>query len=411
MDHLCVFCGATLAIIAALHIALRYSHTVYQFRRPIFLQPFPENQPFSANVLTSTYGKTRNRTFNKHHYRVRPESIRWQYDLMPAPCDSRIVLVMAVISSPHGSEVRKAIRRTWGSLVEPRCGLKLMFVLGKIVSRPLQLKLTEESKQYGDILQSNQFDDHYRASSLKTLQLFQWCAAFCNTSNYVTRIDDDVWVNVPAYLKFFHEKSRRHQAIGGIIPRGTGVVRDPSHKAYLSREEFPRNTFPRYLQGAIFATPTKVLGRILAAHSVQTATVFLDDVYITGRLMALVNLSFVDMQPYLESEKVNLHECGHKDVLAIHHAKLKLMYSYWNSPCAKFQPVCWKGMKQARVFNKPNYIWMIHMVLFTSGCTGSAITGHGTQNLLSMYVIGILTIHLFIFWSNENMFFRSVRGY
>ena len=66
---------------------------------------------------------------------------------MLAPCDANIALIMAIISKPDGYEVRQAVRRTWGSLVEARCGMKLMFVLGKMHSRPLQLKLERESKE------------------------------------------------------------------------------------------------------------------------------------------------------------------------------------------------------------------------------------------------------------------------
>ena len=197
-----------------------------------------------------------------------------------------------------------------------------------------------ESKECGDILQSNQFDDDYRASSLKTLQLFQWCATFCKTSKYVTRIDNDVWVNVPAYFEFFRQKWRRGRATGSIIPRGYPVIRDPSHKGYLWREEFPADVLLRYMSGAIFATPIKALGKILAAHSLQPVTVFLDDVYVIGQLMPLVSLSFINMPQYVDSERVKLDECGHKHMLAIHHARLTHIYSYWNNSCTTFKSVC-----------------------------------------------------------------------
>ena len=125
-----------------------------------------------------------------------------------------------------------------------------------------------------------------------------------------------------------------------IIPRGYPVIRDPSHKGYLSREEFPADVLPPYMSGAIFATPTKALGKILAAHSIQPVTVFLDDVYVIGQLMPLVSLSFINMPQYVDSERVKLDECGHKDMLAIHHARLTHIHSYWNNSCTTFQPVC-----------------------------------------------------------------------
>ena len=297
---------------------------------------------YRAKGLNASVVAFRSRTLNNVRHKVDRHAVKWQYDLMPEQCDKNISLVIAVISQPLGNKVRQAIRQTWGSLVEPRCGMKLMFVLERLLDAELQQELVIESDKYGDILQSNQFEDSYRASTIKTLQLFQWCAAFCGKSKYIVRIDDDVWLNVPGFHHFLRRNSGRGKAIGPMIDPGTRVIRDPSNKSFLSREEFPSDRLPAFMHGAIFATPVKALARILAAHSIQSSAVFLDDVYIIGQLMPMIKLSFSQLNRYSYAETVSLQRCEHKDLLAIHHAKLSHIYSYWNDPCTSYQSVCWK---------------------------------------------------------------------
>jgi beta-1,3-galactosyltransferase 1 len=286
-------------------------------------------------------------------YAVDAKSVIGQYEIMPKPCwefpHPEIQLLIAVISKPTGQRVRQAIRETWGSLADPACGLRLFFVLGRTVDEAVQRQLNSEAELHHDILQSNQYEDQYRASTLKTLHLFQWCSAFCPKSLYVLRIDDDVWLNLPLYHKFIshHFHAYPMHAIGKILPKNSPVMRAPTNKYYVPREEYPADKYPAYMIGAIFAVPTTFLAEILWASKQKEhlPAVFLDDVQVLGRLLPAVNLTFAAMPNYADREDFAITHlryelCPHKNKISIHHSRLKDLYSFWRDPCYKYQKIC-----------------------------------------------------------------------
>ena len=80
--------------------------------------------------------------------------------------------------------------------------------------------LHQEAEKYGDIIQSNQFDDKYRAAAHKAIHLFQWGGTFCPESTYTAKIDDDNWLNLPKYLKFLKDNQENDYVYGAVFGAG-----------------------------------------------------------------------------------------------------------------------------------------------------------------------------------------------
>ena len=265
-------------------------------------------------------------------FKVNASAVSQQYTIQPEKCNQATLLVIAVISQPAGFNIRRAIRDTWGSLAAKKYDVRFFFVLGRIGDKLLQTKLEAEAKTFRDILQSNQFVDAYRASTMKTLSLFQWCAGFCAGSKFVLRVDDDVWLNLPDFMEFIRDNLERPRALGYKIRKGAAVNRDPNHKYYVPREEFVSDTYPAYLSGALLTVPTKYLP-LLIHESLRHTRVFLDDIFVAGILMPAINLKFAYMPRYANVEDVADRECPQKVFTAIHHAKRIDLRRFWTDPC------------------------------------------------------------------------------
>lgn len=98
-------------------------------------------------------------------------------------------------------------------------------MFGRVYDTKVQSILDEEAKKYGDVIQSNQFDDKYRAAATKAVHLLQWGATFCPESTYTAKIDDDNWLNLGKYLKFLRQNQDPVTVYGGIFGSGTTVIR------------------------------------------------------------------------------------------------------------------------------------------------------------------------------------------
>ncbi len=131
--------------------------------------------------------------------------LSFRYRLSPPPCQdvaaNRSVFI-AVISAPGNFEKRNLIRQTWrknfnsSGNQERLMGLAgFGFSLGLTENNATQSKIDEESKTYGDILQS-EMSDSYRNLTLKLGGLFNWLYRNCEKFDFVFKVDDDVYVNV-----------------------------------------------------------------------------------------------------------------------------------------------------------------------------------------------------------------------
>jgi len=64
--------------------------------------------------------------------------------------------------------------------------------------------------------------------------------------------------------------------------KNTKPIRDPTEKWFLSKSEYPEDTFPDYLSGWMYFGRTEVLGKIANYASENMPYLFIDDMFLLG---------------------------------------------------------------------------------------------------------------------------------
>lgn len=209
---------------------------------------------------------------------------------------------------------------------------------GATTNEIFQARIETEAAIYGDIIQSNQFEDRYNTQSAKSLQLLRWSATFCTESTYTAKIDDDNWLNLPKYEQFLQTQRHTDFALGGILRAGTWAIRDPGHKNYEPKENYAPEKFPEYLSGMLYAYPTKLIPKLLEA-SRGVPTLNNEDVYINGLLAARANITRKQVPDYAWSPNPN-DPCQKQGATCIHYVLVDDMYKTWDNPCYRYRQIC-----------------------------------------------------------------------
>lgn len=204
------------------------------------------------------------------------------------PCNkTQPLLLMLIHSAPENFPKRNVVRETWGKQTS---AMTLLFLVGE--SKQYQEKLEEENRKYRDLIQGN-FYDTYRNMTYKHVMALKWTTYHCPSAKYILKLDDDVFVHIPAMLEFLTR---------GLSPWGARrlILCDPLSTAMIKRSwrskwrvsplEYPGRLYPAYCAGwAILYSPDSVF--LLYREAQKEPYFWIDDVHITGTLARKVNLT------------------------------------------------------------------------------------------------------------------------
>lgn len=237
-------------------------------------------------------------------YRKRREKVNpYLYDvvLKPSiPCRKDTFVVILVHSHHFNTMQRSAIRNTWGSTaalggngswpnvaMSRAQSLRLVFVLGTHANPALNDIARREASRFDDVVQGN-FQDSYRNMTLKSLLGLKFVSEHCSTAKYLLKSDDDMFINLPYLLKILTDRVIPGRAIIGPLNVGSGVMRAGKWK--LTQEEFPFTFFPPYESGSAYVISSDIV-RTLFETAEYVPHIFIDDVYITGILGRILNVT------------------------------------------------------------------------------------------------------------------------
>ncbi len=212
-------------------------------------------------------------------------NLEWGYDdlingLVAKPkCSSKDSLLLILITSASGNfDRRSAIRNSWCSAeskksVKPTLpstpGQKLdwqcVFLIGRDPNSLTNQKVREESQLHSDILLGD-FMDSYRNLSLKVLTALHWSRHSCPLQ-FVLKTDDDCFVNVHLLPEFLLAQSvapaELYAGNAADQERRAHVIRDPTNKWSVSRDEYAPDLYPPYASGTGYVLSQDVLSRLL----------------------------------------------------------------------------------------------------------------------------------------------------
>ena len=181
-------------------------------------------------------------------------------------------IIIFITSAPFQNERRLSIRQTWLSLLVNntiawgRSSIRTMknpsnssnnlvihywFVCGHDTKVEVESAVRNESAVYEDILRLN-YTETYSLLAFKTMSSL-WLASTMDVQ-FIVKVDDDVYLHVPKMIwwlktSFLPEKLYAGTVQGGVKSK---VVRDPTHKWFVSEQFLNDSWFPPYCGGPFY---------------------------------------------------------------------------------------------------------------------------------------------------------------
>jgi len=200
-----------------------------------------------------------------------------------------------------------------------------VFLVGQSNSSVLNSLLRQEAQVYKDIVIGD-FLDTYRNLSLKTLLGLKWSLQHCQPK-YILKTDEDCFVNVLSlvqWLQEYHVTNSSRALYAGNVQKEMEVVRDKSHRYYVSSMDFNKRIYPPYASGGGYVFSASLLPELLAA-SQKVPVIPVEDACF-GLYMQQIGVKPIHntrILPYVfcDSKKTSLNErpiCHLREPLVVH---------------------------------------------------------------------------------------------
>ncbi|KAL3836112.1 hypothetical protein ACJMK2_021564 [Sinanodonta woodiana] len=249
-------------------------------------------------------------------------------DVSPPP-----YLLVFVLSLPKNTEERRAIRETWGSVINKNnnslnISARMMFMLGKMRHEITQNnELREESEKHKDIVQVDLMESRYNLTR-KMMSGLQWVTTYCNTVKYILKTDDDTFINTARFSEYLlRTPNINNVTIHGWVYTHGLVRRDGKYKVQV--EEYPKSVFPHLTCGTAFILPFDVISDMLdIAERVPYCPV--DDAFMTGVLRTILGLKIQHSADFTHMDEGTIDPCRFYSKIAVTNISPTCMHMLWN---------------------------------------------------------------------------------
>lgn len=199
--------------------------------------------------------------------------------------------IIAVDSHPLAKEMRQAIRDSWGSYEK---SAQTIFFLGTVESDQIQREIEVESREFNDIVQGNFIDSLH--SSYKHLMILKWYVENCSEAQYLIKIDDHVFANVPAIHDFLEKNPIKTSFLMGRYHEPERCPRIGTAK--VTFEEYASDFYPAYAE-RYYIIYSKDVAQKLFYMSYMVIYFWVEDVFICGILRSLINIDIEPIDDYI----------------------------------------------------------------------------------------------------------------
>eukprot|EP00061_Rhincodon_typus_P004442 g22589.t1 len=240
-------------------------------------------------------------------------------------------LVGLVVSKPAHWDSRQAIRESWGSVQEVRGRVvRTLFALGSPSSPQEQELIDQEAGTYRDVVQGH-FRDSYLNLTLKTLMVLGWFTSYCPRSQFLLKVDDDVFLNyhrlVDLLLGHGLEVGLGRDLYLGRVHRNVRAIRDRSSLYYVPESVYPADTYPDYCSGTSYVLSAS------AAHKVYQAALSLpllpiEDVFV-GLSAQRAGVPPTHSSRMSGSLHFHFRPCCYQAIIASHHIDAQELRNIW----------------------------------------------------------------------------------
>ncbi|XP_048093060.1 N-acetyllactosaminide beta-1,3-N-acetylglucosaminyltransferase 4-like [Alosa alosa] len=254
--------------------------------------------------------------------------------LTPSPCEDDLYLLLAVKSTAMHVDRRAAVRNTWGNAgkIQGR-RVKLVFLMGRsydlVQGHDLQPLLQRESNRYGDILQWD-FVDKFLNLTRKEVGFLSWFSRMCNSTQFVLKGDDDVFVNTENLVEFLTDHKPVNHLFVGYIHDPELPIRDRNSKYFVPVEMYPAGKlYPPFPSGGGYLMSQQTMLRLdVAAQKVKLFP--LDDVFL-GLCLQKMGVSLTHHRGFLTFGIRNdlKHPCVYREIMLVHQMNPVEMQLMW----------------------------------------------------------------------------------
>jgi beta-1,3-galactosyltransferase 1 len=240
--------------------------------------------------------------------------------------ESDIYLLVIVCSAMQNFAERQTIRDSWGS--EKIQHVKVIFLIGHVGNdtSPLQVNVTREADEFGDILQED-FIDNYSNLTIKSLMLLKWYTMSCSHVPYVLKTDDDVYINLANLYKLVTTNKKPNLLTGTLIC-GASPIRDPYNKWYAPNYMYDKKRYPNYLSGTAYLM-SKSTASTLYEAALETSVFHLEDIFVTGILSQVAGIRPQDHYGFSYVKRRST-PCLYAQTISSHHLSMTEMRDMFN---------------------------------------------------------------------------------
>ena len=231
-------------------------------------------------------------------------------------CEASVPFLLIIVPSvPDHHTRRDTIRETWGQFANnisfsEQLGpnkVKLVFLLGRWTDNETRYAISKENRLHGDLIVGN-FEDSYKNLTRKILFGLKWMSVYCAVADYILKVDEDIFVNIPKLVEVLtRTPCKTNACIYGQLYSGGPVLR--KEKWAVSVEEFPMSRYPPYMSGNSYVisglTAPKLLNvsQYLPYHPIE-------DAFITGILPKVIKISQINIAGFTAWKESSPDPCA-----------------------------------------------------------------------------------------------------
>lgn len=225
--------------------------------------------------------------------------------------------ILFMISAPENVLRRQVIRSTWGHPEVTRpLNLGVVFILGEAKDPSVGRLVDWEAEVYGDIVQTT-FMDSYESLSIKTIAGLKWVIEYCHQSNFMIKIDDDVFVNVYALKRFLNDEKDTESSLLCLVWNNMPVIHRKGTKHPTVMDHYNGTVFPTYCSGSAYIMGVPV-AKSLYQSSLSVPTFWLEDVYVTGILAQHAGITHKQIGYLYSSKSRNISDLTEGKIIFAH---------------------------------------------------------------------------------------------
>lgn len=250
-------------------------------------------------VFLSNSVSLKDKTYELKEKIVNPHNFKYLINPKDQICQgfnesNKLFLLVYVHCSSVNIKHRETIRETWARRsIFPQ--IRLVFMLGYSNKSTINEKVKLESSIYNDIVQED-YIDSYRNLTYKAVMSMKWISEYCNHTQYILKVDDDMLVNMFLLMRHLNTISNHSLVHQNTIMCNfyykVKVIRKKKSKWYVSFSEYRDSFFQPYCSGSAFILSGDLASRFYNL-SLYTNFFWIDDYYLTGLLAKSAKVTFV----------------------------------------------------------------------------------------------------------------------